>query len=414
MARPQSPIVGCSRDLPQYDGKPAQAYGSRDNSCGYLWRHDVKAVLAMAHDVFISHSHEDKPVADAACAALEARGIRCWIAPRDIDPGQDWAASIVAAIRGAQIMLLVFSRHANQSSQVKREVERAASSGKAILPLRIDDVLPEEALEYYLSTPHWLDAIAKPFEAHLEKLADACASLLAVTGRSPHQDATSDRAPVVAALATEQPQRPIRGNVSTSAPAEIPPAGRQPSMVLWWRHKSPRTQRQVVLTVVTVVILGTAGTITGYLLRPDSHASHTTTAQPAPAAGQTAQPAPAPGPTATTTTSPSAAAAVPELAPFVGRWRSHTGILVIRQIGSGHLAYTDFTTCPSCSSADAPTSTVDFTLTSVSNDVATGIIEASSNEQNVTVGADVTAQLVAGSPSGQTVQISMGRLHGAF
>ncbi len=143
----------------------------------------------MAHDVFISHSHEDKPAADAACAALEARGIRCWIAPRDIEPGQDWATSIVKAIRGAQVMLLVFSRHANQSSQVKREVERAASSGKAILPLRIDDVLPEDALEYYLSTPHWLDAVTKPFEAHLEKLADACASLLAVTGRSP-QDAT--------------------------------------------------------------------------------------------------------------------------------------------------------------------------------------------------------------------------------
>jgi hypothetical protein len=87
---------------------------------------------------------------------------------------------------------------------------------------------------------------------------------------------------------------------------------------------------------------------------------------------------------------------------------------VIRQTGSGHLAYTDFTTCPSCSRADAPTSTVDFTLTSVSNDVATGIIEASSNEQNVTVGADVTAQLVAGSPSGQTVQINMGRLQRAF
>jgi hypothetical protein len=93
--------------------------------------------------------------------------------------GQGWAPSIVAAIGSAQIMVLVFSRHANQSSQVKREVERAANSGKVILPLRIDDVLPEEALEYYLSTPHWVDAITPPLEAHLEKLADACTTLLA-------------------------------------------------------------------------------------------------------------------------------------------------------------------------------------------------------------------------------------------
>jgi hypothetical protein len=60
-----------------------------------------------------------------------------------------------------------------------------------LLPLRIEDVLPEAALEYYLGTPHWLDAITKPFEAHLEKLADACSSLLAATGRSA-QDAASD------------------------------------------------------------------------------------------------------------------------------------------------------------------------------------------------------------------------------
>jgi len=34
----------------------------------------------MAHDVFISYSAEDKPIADAVCAALEAEHIRCWIA----------------------------------------------------------------------------------------------------------------------------------------------------------------------------------------------------------------------------------------------------------------------------------------------------------------------------------------------
>ena len=85
---------------------------------------------------------------------------------------------------------------------------------------------------------------------------------------------------------------------------------------------------------------------------------------------------------------------------------------MIRQDGSGHLAYTDARACPTCSLADAPTSTVDFTLTSVSNDTATGSVQASSDEQNIAVGVDVTAQLVAGSPSGQLVQMSMGRLEG--
>jgi TIR domain len=178
----------------------------------------VKAVLTMAHDVFISHSHEDKPAADAACAALEARGIRCWIAPRDINPGQDWATSIIKAIRGAQIMLLVFSRHANQSIQVRREVERAGNSGKVILPLRIDDVLPEEALEYYLSTPHWLDAITKPFEAHLEKLAAACDSLLDITGRSPQDPAN----PITGLSPSEKITGADRGTPAADPSAVVP------------------------------------------------------------------------------------------------------------------------------------------------------------------------------------------------
>jgi hypothetical protein len=238
----------------------------------------VKAVLTMAHDVMISHSHADKPAADAACAALEAKGIRCWIAPRDINPGQDWAASIVEAIRGARIMLLVFSRHANQSAQVQREVAQAANSGKVLLPLRIEDVLPEAALEYYLGTPHWLDAITPPFDAHLEKLADACSSLVAVTGRSPQDadqgSATSNPAPVVTTLSTEQPT-----------------AHHGPPMMLWWRRQ--RRQVRVGLIAATVVILAAAG-VTFQLLRPHSPPSPSPIARPSTTAPTTTTPAPAP------------------------------------------------------------------------------------------------------------------------
>jgi TIR domain len=66
-------------------------------------------------DVFISYPHQNKATAEAACAMLESDGIRCWIAPRDIIPGMDWGESIVDAINGAKIMVLIFSRHANAS-----------------------------------------------------------------------------------------------------------------------------------------------------------------------------------------------------------------------------------------------------------------------------------------------------------
>src|SRR2546430_1562817 len=125
----------------------------------------------MAHDVFVSHSAKDKATADAVCAVLESRGIRCWVAPRDILPSQDWGGSIIEAINGARAMVLIFSANANASPQIKREVERAVNKGIPIIPLRIEDVAPTATLEYFISTPHWLDAFTPPLEKHLKYLA---------------------------------------------------------------------------------------------------------------------------------------------------------------------------------------------------------------------------------------------------
>ncbi|HVA40921.1 MAG TPA: TIR domain-containing protein, partial [Candidatus Binataceae bacterium] len=125
------------------------------------------------HDVFISHSVRDEPYADAVCAKLESRAIRCWIAPRDIRPGMSWGSSIIEAIDGARVMLLVFSSHANGSPQISREVERAVNKGLVVIPVRVEDVKPSGDLEYFLGTPHWLDAITPPFERHVDGIADS-------------------------------------------------------------------------------------------------------------------------------------------------------------------------------------------------------------------------------------------------
>jgi hypothetical protein len=132
----------------------------------------------MAHDVFISYSSKDKPTADAACAVLESKGIRCWIAPRDITPGADWGEAIIDGINGARVFVLVFSSNANSSQQIKREVERAVNHGLPIIPLRIEDVQPGKSLEYFLSMPHWLNALTPPLEKHLNYLAEVVRHIL--------------------------------------------------------------------------------------------------------------------------------------------------------------------------------------------------------------------------------------------
>jgi hypothetical protein len=132
----------------------------------------------MAFDAFISYAHRDKAIADAACATLEAAGTRCWIAPRDVAPGTQWAAAIVDAIDHCRVIVLIFSSEANLSNQIHREVERAVSKGIPIIPLRIEEVQPTSSMEYFLGSIHWLDALTPPLEQHLQRLVEAVKACL--------------------------------------------------------------------------------------------------------------------------------------------------------------------------------------------------------------------------------------------
>jgi TIR domain len=136
----------------------------------------------VSFDVFISYASKDKIVADAVCARLEAAGIRCWIAPRDIVAGTSYGEAIIEAIHGAKVMVLVFSSNANASGHIPKEVERAVSSGVAILPFRIEDVAPGKSLDYFIGSVHWLDAMTPPMESHLDHLAATVHKLIPAKG----------------------------------------------------------------------------------------------------------------------------------------------------------------------------------------------------------------------------------------
>lgn len=152
----------------------------------------------MSHDVFISYSSKDKLMAHAACVVLESQAIRCWIAPRDVIPGKSYAEQIVEAIGGAKAMVLIFSSSANHSEDVHREVQGAFGKGVPVIPFRIEDVKPTGALEYFLASQHWLDALTPPREAQLRHLSETISNLL---GR-PLRD--SERRDQAAGSATKQ------------------------------------------------------------------------------------------------------------------------------------------------------------------------------------------------------------------
>jgi hypothetical protein len=195
----------------------------------------------MAHDVFISHSSNNRTVANAVCAALESIGIRCWIAPRDVLPGRSYSGEITRAIQQSRAFVLIFSEHSNNSEQVLREVQLAANSRLHIVQFRIDAVVPSDDLEYYLSGPHWLDAVTPPLDAHLEQLKSSMKALLSLP-RATEPDTPTAPAPAIAPVSRPPPPAP-----SISPPVFAPQPPAPPSSNLW---------KIVALGVAVIAALG--------------------------------------------------------------------------------------------------------------------------------------------------------------
>ena len=254
----------------------------------------------MAFDVFISHASKDKIVANAACARLESAGIRCWIAPRDIVPGTSYGEAIIEAIHAVKVMVLVLSSSANSSGHIPKEVERAVSNGLAIVPFRIEDVMPGKSLDYFIGSVHWLDAMTPPLEMHLDNLVETVRKLLT---------------PVI---------------VSQAMPAPPPPPFPQPSPV----YPQPASGTSSAITPKTlgigaVAVLAMAGII-WVVMRPKP----TPPAPPGPAPSLVipSPNPPAPTPNPVHETSPIAATGAD---PIVGCYRwSNNVTVVIRSNGT--------------------------------------------------------------------------------
>jgi TolB-like protein/Tfp pilus assembly protein PilF len=153
--------------------------------------------------VFISYASQDAAVANAVVEALERQGVRCWIAPRDVVPGEFYAGAIVHAIDAAKVIVIVLSESAATSQHVLREVERASSKRHPVVAFRTDLAPMPAELEYFLNTSHWLDASAVGVEHALPKLLDAVQRAMVAGAVAPPGDSSVAAKPV--ANLTQQP-----------------------------------------------------------------------------------------------------------------------------------------------------------------------------------------------------------------
>lgn len=107
--------------------------------------------------IFISYSHKDRVVATKICEVLESADIKCWMAPRDINGGEDYAEAMEVAIKKCDKFLLVFSRNSAMSQYVKAEVSIAFCEGKIIIPYKIDNTELTGSLRVHLNDRHWIE-----------------------------------------------------------------------------------------------------------------------------------------------------------------------------------------------------------------------------------------------------------------
>lgn len=88
-------------------------------------------------DVFMSHSSADAARTERIAQSLHGLGVSTWMASRDIQVGDNYAAEIWGAIEGSSALAIVMTRRALSSEHVKREVNVAVTLNRPLLPVSL-------------------------------------------------------------------------------------------------------------------------------------------------------------------------------------------------------------------------------------------------------------------------------------
>jgi len=249
----------------------------------------------MTASIFISFASQDHRVAMTLCQALETRGFKCWISSRDIQPGENFQVAIVRAIRQAKIMLLVFTANSNNSEEMNKELALASQSKLIVVPLRIEDVTPNEAFAYEFATRQWIDFFAD-WEVAIQQLSQRIENATrdvvveAPTEFAAPPAAVEEAGPVTALTRKLKVARPLPDKVAAKpAPKPAPtvlatePASFEEAKAALELDEAmdadaaalvPARRRRTAMYVgisLLVLIVAGVGVTTSGLLRPKAH-----------------------------------------------------------------------------------------------------------------------------------------------
>ncbi|MDE6847184.1 MAG: toll/interleukin-1 receptor domain-containing protein [Lachnospiraceae bacterium] len=182
--------------------------------------------------IFISHSSKDAEYAEKICELLEQNKISCFIAPRDIRSGREYAEELVNGIDTSTAMILLMSEDANHSPHVLREVERAVSRSIPILVYKLEETVLTKSMEYFLMTHQWVTAQGDENYADILRFANDIKN---------HE---SPKAPAAAGHSMIQHETEVSGGSASETD-----------------HKSPKKTITLALSAFVVLVLALAGAI---------------------------------------------------------------------------------------------------------------------------------------------------------
>lgn len=188
--------------------------------------------------VFISHSSNNSELSAEVCAKIEEAGHNCFLAPRNIRSGHEYAEEIINGIDDSDVVLLLLSQSANDSPHVLREIERAVSKKKPVIVYKLEEVTLSKSMEYFLMTHQWLSSNGdKDFDEIIRRIDEYAAAHVGNSSQTP------------------QEIPPLTSNTE-NAPMETPAK----------KTVNSSQRRNIIIIAAAAVILVASGIVTGFCL----------------------------------------------------------------------------------------------------------------------------------------------------
>jgi TolB-like protein len=155
--------------------------------------------VAQTADVFLSYSREDKERVLELAARLKSAGVDFWIDQGGIDAAALWGESIVKALEGAKVLLLIVTPAAVRSNNVAKEVMLTSERGGSILPVHLEQTVIPQSLKYPLAGIQHIEFYHGDPDANLKAILQSLKTLgVKITEPRPPTPKADDVRPTVA------------------------------------------------------------------------------------------------------------------------------------------------------------------------------------------------------------------------